>query len=190
MVHIHCAFLIETLVYAYVVEVAMALVPIICGKTIHRGIRDYGLRLSKKLLFQGVSLSIVIGVGLGFISAPASLTVSRIVLLGLAAPMCEEFFFRGFFQTNLMEKVRGGKKFLKFHLSYGLILTALIFGSLHLLDIFLFDLSLTNAIFNAAFATLFGLLLGYAYQETRSILGPVLMHCCLNVLPLVLPLIR
>jgi membrane protease YdiL (CAAX protease family) len=129
-------------------------------------------------------------VGLSFISAPAPLTVSRVVLLGIAGPVCEEFFFRGFLQTNLMEKVRGEKKLLKLSLSYGLILTALIFGSVHILDIFLFDLSLTSGIINAAFATLLGLLLGYAYQETRSILGPVLMHCCLNVLPLVLTLIR
>ena len=67
------------------------------------------------------------------------------------------------------------------------MLTALIFGAFHLLDIFLFDASFTEVIINAILAIVFGLLIGYIYQETRSILTPVLMHGCLNGLSL-LPL--
>jgi len=104
------------------------------------------------------------------------------------APVCEEFFFRGFLQTHLMARMKGGKRFLSFYFSYGLILTAFIFGAVHLSDIFLFDITLVNAIINAALAMLLGLVLGYIYQETRSILGPILMHVCLNGLPIALPL--
>ena len=177
----------QTLIYAYSVQLALASIPIIYSKVARRDLRNYGLKATKKLLIQGVSLSIVIGVCLSLISSPVTLTVGWLFLSCLVAPVCEEFFFRGFVQTHLMEKVRGGKRLLKIYLSYGLIFTALIFGAVHLLDIFLLDLSLINAIVNAMFVVLFGLLIGYVYQETRSLLTPILMHSCLNGLSL-LPL--
>lgn len=177
----------QTLVYAYIVQVAIASIPIIYGKITHRDLRNYGLKGTKKLLIQGVSLSIGIGVCLSLISSPATLTVGFLFLTCLVAPVCEEFFFRGFVQTHLMEKVSGGKRLSKFYLSYGLMVTALIFGAVHFFDIFLLNLSFINAVINAMFAMLFGLLIGYVYQETRSILTPILMHSCLNGLSL-LPL--
>ena len=177
----------QTIVYASIVQVAVASIPIIYSRVAHRDLRDYGLKVTKKLLLQGVSLSIGIGTCLSLISSPASLTVGWVFFICFLAPVCEEFFFRGFLQTHLMGKVRGGKRLLKLNLSYGLMLTAFIFGAVHLLDIFLLDLSLLDAIISAMFAMLFGLLIGYIYQETRSILTPILMHSCLNGLPL-LPL--
>lgn len=78
-----------------------------------------------------------------------------------------------------MERLRG-EKFLVFHLSHGLMLTASIFGAVHLLDILLLELLVTDAITNVTFAILLGLLIGYVYQETRSIMTPILMHSCLN----------
>jgi len=138
-------------------------------------------------LVQGISLSIIIGIFLSLISAPVTLTVGWIFLSCLVAPICEEFFFRGFLQTHLMDKLKGGKRLFKLYVSYGLILTALIFGAVHLLDLFLLDLSVAGAAINAMFAMLFGLVIGYIYQETRSILTPILMHICLNGLSL-LPL--
>jgi len=178
----------QTLLYAYVVQVVIALIPVLYSKATHRNLRDYGLRITRKLLVQGLTLSIGIGICLSLISSPISLTAGRILLICLVAPVCEEFFFRGFLQTHLMDIVKGRKRLFRFHFSYGLILTALIFGAVHLSDVFLLDLSFVNAIINAALAMLFGLLLGYVYQETRSILGPILMHVCLNGLPMVLPL--
>ena len=177
----------QTLVYAYIVQVSIASIPVIYSRVTHRDIRNYGLKATKKLLIQGVSLSIGIGVCLSLISSPDTLTVGRLFLSCFLAPICEEFFFRGFLQTHLMEKVRGGKKLLKFYLSYGLMLTASIFGAVHLLDIFLLELLIIDAIINATFVMLLGLLIGYIYQETRSILAPILMHSCLNGLSL-LPL--
>ena len=161
----------------------MASVPIIYSRITHRDLKNYGFKITKKLLIQAVSLSIGIGICLSFITSPVPLTIGWIFLLWFLAPIGEEFFFRGFVQTHLMEKLKGGKKFSKFYLSYGLMLTALIFGTIHLLNIFVLNLSLANAIIRAMFAMLFGLLIGYIYQETRSILGPILMHSCLNGLP-------
>jgi len=170
----------EPLVYAYIVQVAMASIPIIHCRITHRSLRDYGVRATRKLSTQGVSLSIGIGVCLSFISSTDTLTVGWFLLRCFLAPICEEFFFRGFLQTHSMERLRGGKKILKFHLSYGLMLTASIFGAVHLLDIFLLEMLVIDAIVNATVVMLLGLLIGYVYQETRSILTPILMHSCLN----------
>lgn len=177
----------ETLLYAYIVQVVIACIPVIFSRITHRDIRNYGFRTTKNLLIQGVSLSIGIGVFLSLISSPDTLTVGWFFLRCLLAPICEEFFFRGFLQTHLMERMSGGKRLLKFYLSYGLMLTASIFGAVHLLDVFLLELHVIDAIINAIFVTLLGLLIGYIYQETRSILTPILMHSCLNGLSL-LPL--
>jgi membrane protease YdiL (CAAX protease family) len=177
----------QTLLYAYIVQVAIGLIPIVHSKATHRDLRDYGLQIIGRLLVPGLSLSMGIGICLSFISSPISPTISQILLICLVAPVCEEFFFRGFLQTHLMGRVKGEKKLFRFHFSYGLILTALIFGAVHVYDIFLFDLSAINAVINAMLAMIFGLMLGYVYQETHSILGPILMHVCLNGLPIALP---
>ena len=112
----------EKLVYAYIVQITLAAIAIIYAKVTHRDLKNYGLRVTKKLLIQGVSLSIGIGICLSFISSTATITVRLLLLSCLVAPVCEEFFFRGFLQTHLMEKVRGGKRILKLYFSYGLML--------------------------------------------------------------------
>jgi len=177
----------EKLIYAYIAQITLIAIPIIYAKVTHYDLRNYGLRVSRKLLLPGVIISVAIGTGLSLISSPATLTVGLIILSCLVAPAGEEFFFRGFLQTHLMQKVKGGKRFFKFYLSYGLMLTALIFGAFHLLDIFLLNVTFAGVAINAMFALVFGLLIGYIYQETRSILTPVIMHSCLNGLSL-LPL--
>jgi len=178
----------QVVLYAYIVQLAIGVIPILHSKATNRSLRDYGLRVTGKLLIKGLSLSVVIGIGLSFISSPVVFTVSQILLICLVAPVCEEFFFRGFLQTHLMGRMKGGKRFFSFYFSYGLIVTAFIFGAVHLSDIFLFDITLVNVIINAALAMFLGLVLGYIYQETRSILTPILMHVCLNGLPIALPL--
>ena len=175
----------ERLLCAYILQVILASIPIIYSRFTHRHLRNYGLKATKQLLVQGVSLSVGIGVCLGLIGSPGTLTAEWFLLSCLLAPICEEFFFRGFLQTHAMESVRGGKKLLKFHLSYGLMFTALVFGAVHLLDVFLLDLSVAQAIINASIVMLLGLLIGYVYQETYSILTPIVMHSCLNGLSLI-----
>lgn len=176
------------LVYVYIFELTLALIPIAYSKIADQDLRCYGLKVTKKLFVHGMGLCLVVGIFLSLISSPISFTFGWIFLSLLLAPICEEFFFRGFVQTHLMEKLKGGKELLKFYLSHGLILTASIFGAAHLLDILLLNLSLANALINAIFALIFGILIGYIYQETRSILTPILMHSCLNGLPLMMPL--
>jgi membrane protease YdiL (CAAX protease family) len=173
-------------IYAYITEITMVFIPIIYSRVTHRNLRNYGLKATKKLLPQGIGLAIGIGMCLSLINS-VSFSIEWIFISCLSAPVCEEFFFRGFIQTLLMNKLKGGKRFLKFYLSYGLMLTVLIFGVSHLLNIFAFDISFIEASGNAGFAIFVGFLIGYFYQETRSILTPILMHSCLNGLSL-LPL--
>jgi len=171
----------------FVLQTALASVPLAYGILTHRDLRSYGLRLTSKLLTQGVSLSIVVGASLSLVSSHPQLTAEWLLLSLIVAPVCEELFFRGFLQTHLTEKVGGGRRLSRLYLSYGLILAALFFGLSHLSDIFLLGLTLTAAVINATFAALLGLLIGYVYQESHSLLTPILMHSCLNAFSSLLP---
>jgi membrane protease YdiL (CAAX protease family) len=179
--------LYEKSAYVYIAQAILLAIPIIYARVTRKDLRDYGLRVTRRLMLQGIGLSIIIGIGLSFISSPVTLSVGLVLLVCILAPVCEEFFFRGFLQTLLMENVKGGKRLLRLNFSYGLMLSALIFGVLHLLYISIPGTSLAGVVINAILAVVFGLLMGYIYQETRSILTPVLMHSLLNGLSL-LPL--
>lgn len=152
-----------------------------------RDLRSYGLRVTSKLLVQGVSLSILVGASLSLVSSPLQHTADWLLLSLILAPVCEEFFFRGFLQTHLIEKVGAGRRFSRLYLGYGLILAALLFGLSHLSDMFLLGLTLTVAATGAMFAPLLGLVIWYVYQESGSLLTPILMHSCLNAFSGVLP---
>jgi membrane protease YdiL (CAAX protease family) len=164
-------------------ELAMVFTPTIYVLLGQGNLRDYGLKFSQKLLPQGISLALGIGLCLSLVTSPQRpflLEWEWIVIGCLIAPICEEFFFRGFIQTILMNKINGGKRIWKAQLSYGLIISAFIFGAFHLTHYFMWDCSPLEAGGDAGFAVLAGLLLGYLYQQTGSILIPSLMHSCLN----------
>lgn len=174
----------DKLIYAFILEIIFFLISIVASRIMKSSLKKYGFRITKKLLVRGLTLSVVIGIFLGLISSPVSLSVEWVFLSIVLAPVCEEFFFRGFLQTNLMEWLTNKIKLLKIYLTHGLIVTAFIFGLFHLFDTFLLDMTLSSAFFNSLFAILLGILLGYVYQETRSVFTPILMHSCLNGIPI------
>ncbi len=177
----------QDLICAYFVQLSLACVPIAHARVVHRDLGSYGLRATRRQMVKGLSSSIGIGICLGVVSSSASTirTIGWVFLICVLAPICEEFFFRGFLQTHLMDRIRGHRTFLRFSLSHGLILTATVFGAAHLLDVFLLDLSPPNASVNATFTVFLGLVIGYVYQESRSILTPILMHASMNGLSLI-----
>jgi membrane protease YdiL (CAAX protease family) len=88
----------------------------------------------------------------------------------------EEPLARGLVQTHLMERLSGVVHVLRWDLHVGTVLAGVIFGIGHAVPHLFFGGSWTSMGSHLAFATLFGLLAGYVYQETRSLAGPVLMH--------------
>jgi len=88
----------------------------------------------------------------------------------------EEPLNRGLVQTYLMNKLKGNVRILKWDFHTGTVITAIIFGVGHFGPHIFFGSSLLSLAPHLAFATLCGFCLGYIYQETRSLLGPILMH--------------
>lgn len=96
----------------------------------------------------------------------------RWVIVGLwlgavaVAPIAEEFFFRGLLQTFLVGIARNR------WLAIGL--TAIVFGIVHL--------SQAHTIVALA---VFGVLLGYAYERTGSLVVPIMIHAVFNLKSLI-----
>lgn len=91
----------------------------------------------------------------------APITPGRAVVLGIASAVGEEVLFRGGLQPWL-----------------GLPATSVIFGALHLLP------PLRRNWPWSVFATVLGFALGWAYQRTGSLLGPIVAHALINAVNL------
>ncbi|MFA0813550.1 CPBP family intramembrane glutamic endopeptidase [Microbulbifer epialgicus] len=94
----------------------------------------------------------------------SGISTAQIVLLSIAAGVCEEFLFRGFLQTWLSQ--------LSSPL-LGLLGASLIFGLLHWASFTYFLMTMVV-----------GLVLGIAYQKTGSLLGVMVWHAIYDVLAL------
>lgn len=96
------------------------------------------------------------------------------------AGIFEEPLARGLVQTHLMNKLKGSVSILKWDLHIGTVITAILFGVGHFVPHIFFGSSLLSLAPHLIIATLCGLSLGYIYQETRSLAGPILMHNVYN----------
>jgi len=88
--------------------------------------------------------------------------------------LCEETMFRGMIQTYLMKNLEGYVKILGQYLHIGTILAAIFWGGFHFIEIL--NMPLDNVIFLVLLTTAMGLLMGYAYQKTGSLLTTVIVH--------------
>jgi membrane protease YdiL (CAAX protease family) len=100
------------------------------------------------------------------------------VLVGLS----EETMFRGLIQTYLMEKLKGSLLISGHQLHIGTIIAAVIWGIFHFINILVMPLA--PVVFYVVFTIFAGLLMGYAYQETGSLLTTVIVHNTLFGIPL------
>jgi len=98
--------------------------------------------------------------------------VAAVALLAglLAAPVGEELFFRGFLQSWL--RPRFGPKL-------AIVITAVLFGLMHV-----------GLPHNVLPLTVLGLMLGYLYERSGSLLVPVTLHFAFNAIPTVALLLK
>jgi membrane protease YdiL (CAAX protease family) len=96
------------------------------------------------------------------------LVIAQIVIIGLS----EEFFFRGYLQTELNDYFGKPFRFLGASFGWGLIAAALLFGLCHLVH---GDLSRIRVAF-------FGLFAGWLRERTDSIAVPATYHGVANLL--------
>jgi membrane protease YdiL (CAAX protease family) len=88
----------------------------------------------------------------------------------------EEPLARGLVQTYLMNQLRGVVKVSRWNFHVGTIIAGVLFGVGHVVPHVFFGQPWLSIGSHVVLATLFGLLAGYVYQETRSLAGPIVMH--------------
>ena len=88
----------------------------------------------------------------------------------------EEPLARGLAQTRLMSELRGTVELFRWSFHVGTIVASVLFGVGHVVPYVFFGQSWLFLGIEVFFATSFGLLAGYVYQETRCLAGPIVMH--------------
>lgn len=86
--------------------------------------------------------------------------------------LSEETMFRGLIQTYLMKNLSGYVKILGHNLHVGIVIGAILWGAFHFINILV--LPIGPVVFFVLFTTIAGLVLGYAYQETGSLLTTII----------------
>lgn len=138
----------------------------------------FGLLMSIKYITQIVSGSPV--------DIPHPVTPTNIlgymtfqwIIVGLS----EETMFRGLIQTYLMENLEGEIKIAGHGLHTGTVIAALFWGGFHIINAL--NMPLSSAVFTVVITTPIGLIMGYAYQRTGSLLTTTLVHNTLFGVPL------
>jgi membrane protease YdiL (CAAX protease family) len=100
------------------------------------------------------------------------------IIVGLS----EETMFRGLIQTYLMENLEGSLEIMGHGVHVGTLVGALFWGGFHIINVL--NMPLGSALLTVFITTPIGLLLGYAYQRTRSLLTTILVHNTLFGVPL------
>lgn len=91
--------------------------------------------------------------------------------------------FRGLIQTYLMNQLSGYKKLFGHDFHVGTIVSAVIWGAFHFINILIMPFD--AVVFYIALTTFAGLWMGYAYQQTKSLLTTIIVHNTLFGVPLV-----
>lgn len=140
-----------------------------------------------------IKLSILLGVLLAFIGFLQSFLFSKFIsvpsipfdptpmnLLWMDAyiwifvGIAEETLYRGMIQTYLMRHLNGQIRIIKWDFKIGTLIAAILFGCSHLSALSLQPYPLV--ISNVILTTIGGLVLGYLYQRTHSLIGPAIAH--------------
>ena len=100
------------------------------------------------------------------------------VVVGVA----EETMFRGLIQTYLMNNLSGHMEILGHELHIGTVIGAIFWGMFHFINVLVMPLG--SVVFFVVLTTIAGLFMGYAYQETGSLLTTVIVHNTIFGVPL------
>lgn len=169
---------------------------------ISRGrLSEYGFNLKEKppvfthrrMLGLGVifgfltSLQYVFQVATGVpIDIPQPVTTSSVLgkmtFQWIVVGLSEETMFRGLIQTYLTKNLRGYIKIFGHDLHIGTVIGAIFWGAFHFINILIMPIG--PVVFFVLFTTIAGLAMGYAYQETGSLLTTIIVHNTIFGVPL------
>ena len=108
--------------------------------------------------------------------SPVVLGISELINSGIYAPMVEELFFRFLFLKIILIKV------FKFNFHTANFFHAIIFGALHMTNAVVSDQELNRTVVQSIMAGCGGLIAGYTYLYTNTILTPLLSHFINNMM--------
>jgi membrane protease YdiL (CAAX protease family) len=112
---------------------------------------------------------------------PASV-VGRMTFQWIVVGVTEETMFRGLIQTYLMKKLEGYVRIANHDFHIGTVLGACFWGGFHFINVLIMPLG--TATFLVIVTTVIGLVMGYAYQRTGSLLTTIIMHNTIFGVPL------
>ena len=122
------------------------------------------------------------------IGIPQPVTLSNVIgtmsFQWIVVGLSEETMFRGLIQTYLMNNLEGFVRIAGHDLHIGTVIAAVIWGAFHFINILVMPMG--SVIFFVIITTIAGLAMGYAYQESRSLLTTIIVHNTLFGVPLTL----
>jgi membrane protease YdiL (CAAX protease family) len=140
----------------------------------------FGLLMSLKYispLLQGAPLDI-----------PQPVTTANVLgnlaFQWIVVGLSEETMFRGLIQTYLMKNLEGNVRLLGHDLHVGTVIGAVVWGAFHFINALVMPMG--SVVFYVVLTTFAGLLMGYAYQETGSLLTTIIVHNTMFGVPLTL----
>lgn len=92
----------------------------------------------------------------------------------LVVGLSEETMFRGFIQTYLMETQEGRLRLIGHDVHVGAVIAGVLWGLFHFINILVMPLRAT--VFTVVVTVPIGIVMGYAYQQTRSLLTTIIVH--------------
>ena len=185
---------LDSWILADLVHIPQFLIPFLIIYYITRGrLSDYGFNLKqasppftyKRMFIIGIVFGClmslryipqIIGNNTVDIPQPVNLTsvIGNLSFQWIVVGVCEETMFRGLIQTYLMKKLEGNVKILGQYLHIGTVLSAIFWGGFHFVNILVMPAG--NVIFFVLLTTAIGLLMGYAYQKSGSLLTTIIVH--------------
>lgn len=100
--------------------------------------------------------------------------ISTLLFQGVFVGLSEEMMLRPALQLPMGRIISGGIKVRKVTLSYSTLITALLFGGMHMIN--LTYQPFITTLFQSIYAFLLGVLFGYYYERTRNYLGAAILH--------------
>jgi membrane protease YdiL (CAAX protease family) len=189
-------------VLADLVHVPQFLIPFLIIWRITRGrIGEYGFTLKiKDAHFRHsriLKISLLIGLAMALrhiipairgeppdIAQPvtSSSVIGSMTFQWIVVGLTEETMFRGLIQTYLMKNLEGHVELFGHDLHTGTVIGSVFWGLFHFLNLLIMPLA--PVIFFVVITTLIGLILGYVYERTGSLLSTIMMHNAIFGVPL------
>lgn len=116
---------------------------------------------------------------------PTANIVGHMTFQWIIVGVSEETMFRGLIQTYLMKKLEGKVEVGGHKFQVGTVVAAIFWGGFHFINI-LVAMPIDTVLFLVLLTTAVGLLMGYAYQKTESLLTTIIVHNTIFGVPLLI----